>query len=388
MVRGLLVVGITVLLCMLRPCLAYGSPTFMGLGDLPGGSYFSSASGISPDGRYVVGISQSAASAGASYPYEAFFWSESTGMMGLGDLPGGEFSGIALDVSTSGVAVGYSATSTGDEPFRWSVADGMIGLGGLPGGPSPRGGASDITADGKTIVGGSAWGPSYQAFRWHESTGMTGLGYLPDGTTSFARTISDDGSTIAGECETPAGRRFFRWTTTDGLTGLGDPPAGYSGGAVFNVSANGRVVVGTLYRDTIDQDAFAWTPENGFAILGDLPGGARSASAYAVSEKGDVIIGRATSAQGTTSFFWNPTHGMRDLRDALVSDFGLDLADWPALYQPWDITPDGTTLIGWGTHTGFGAEAWIARIPEPSTWLFLALGAAFIIGRQRTASLH
>jgi probable HAF family extracellular repeat protein len=57
--------------------------TFTGLGDLPGGSFISLANGVSADGSVVVGRGASASG------NEASRWTSGTGMVGLGDLPGG-----------------------------------------------------------------------------------------------------------------------------------------------------------------------------------------------------------------------------------------------------------------------------------------------------------
>ena len=59
--------------------------SFQGLGDLPGGVFSSSAGGVSADGSVVVGSGTSANG------YEAFRWTQATGMVGLGDLSGGGF---------------------------------------------------------------------------------------------------------------------------------------------------------------------------------------------------------------------------------------------------------------------------------------------------------
>ena len=58
--------------------------SFTGLGDLTGGSFQSRAYGVSSDGSVVVGGSSSTSGT------EAFRWT-SSGMVGLGDLPGGFF---------------------------------------------------------------------------------------------------------------------------------------------------------------------------------------------------------------------------------------------------------------------------------------------------------
>src|SRR5437660_10580757 len=73
--------------------------TFQGLGDLPGGSGFSDARAVSPDGSVVVGGSNS------SSGYEAFRWTQTGGMIGLGDLPGPPFYSYAFGVSAYGSVV-------------------------------------------------------------------------------------------------------------------------------------------------------------------------------------------------------------------------------------------------------------------------------------------
>lgn len=93
------------------------------LGDLAGNNVGSDASGISANGKTVVG---SAASSGG---YEAFRWDEANGMIGLGDLPGGNFSSRASDVSADGtIVVGTSSTAQGVRAFVWSETTGMLDL--------------------------------------------------------------------------------------------------------------------------------------------------------------------------------------------------------------------------------------------------------------------
>ena len=56
---------------------------------------------------------------------------------GLGVLPGGEYPySKALDISADGsVVVGESLSANGLEAFRWSASTGMVGLGTLGGVP-------------------------------------------------------------------------------------------------------------------------------------------------------------------------------------------------------------------------------------------------------------
>jgi probable HAF family extracellular repeat protein len=62
---------------------AQGQATFQGLGDPPGGLVLSEATAVSADGQVVVGVSVVAGDTA-----QAFRWTEASGMVGLGDLPG------------------------------------------------------------------------------------------------------------------------------------------------------------------------------------------------------------------------------------------------------------------------------------------------------------
>src|SRR5262245_25705618 len=72
---------------LLEPDTARASAAFMGIGGV------SSALDVSADGSVVVGVSDF-----GSGP-EAFRWTEAGGMVGLGDLPGGDFWSLAWGVS-------------------------------------------------------------------------------------------------------------------------------------------------------------------------------------------------------------------------------------------------------------------------------------------------
>ena len=82
------------------------TPSFMGLGGLPGGAFESHGQAVSADGSVVVGRSDPKETG----LVQAFRWTLDGGMVPLGDLPGGRFSSNALGVSGDGsVVVGISA---------------------------------------------------------------------------------------------------------------------------------------------------------------------------------------------------------------------------------------------------------------------------------------
>lgn len=84
------------------------------------GATDSTANAISGDGKSIVGVSGG----------QAFLWTQGSGMIGLGDLPGGSFSSTALGVSYDGsVVVGWGTTTNGQEAFIWDSTNGMRNLG-------------------------------------------------------------------------------------------------------------------------------------------------------------------------------------------------------------------------------------------------------------------
>jgi probable HAF family extracellular repeat protein len=83
----------------------------------------SRALACSSDGAVIVGESTS-----PNGPLEAFRWA-SGGLVGLGDLPGGAFRSSALAVTAKGdKIVGWSEAADGERAFIWDAANGMRDL--------------------------------------------------------------------------------------------------------------------------------------------------------------------------------------------------------------------------------------------------------------------
>jgi probable HAF family extracellular repeat protein len=213
--------------------LSFGQQSsFQGLGDLPGGEFHSHAYGVSPDGSTVVGLSIKDAITGNS---EAFLWRDSTGMIGLGLLPG-SYNSLAYDVSFNGYVVvgrcGFGATGS-NQAFYWTESTGMVGLPDFHGFSFPtyceaRSGLADGTiavGSGSRDVGGKA---KPEACMWIQPESMTGLGYLPEGkaySRAFAMASMD--TVIVGDTlNSDSIYEAFRWTPSTGMVGLGGLPGG------------------------------------------------------------------------------------------------------------------------------------------------------------------
>ena len=163
------------------------------------------------------------------------------------------------------------------------------------------------------------------------------------------------------------------------MVGLGDLPGGEEGSVAYGVSADGSVIVGTADSASGLWEAFRW--ENGVMTgLGEGPRGGFDTSAYSVSGDGSVIVGIEGQwayvmhpIMTGRAFIWDADNGMRDLSDVLENDYGLDVTGW-ILGEPVGISADGLTIIGNGLNPNGHLEGWVATIPEPGTFLLLALG--------------
>ncbi|MCK5001056.1 MAG: hypothetical protein KAS23_16045 [Anaerohalosphaera sp.] len=334
--------------------------SFQGLGDLSGGGFESHAHAVSAAGSVVVGYSKS-----TNGP-EAFYWTESGGMKGLGFLPDTPMS-KARGVSHDGaLVVGYcSPAAYCYHAFLCAGPESEMQDLGEPPEPYVYSAAYGTSADGSVVVGRMSWFESYphvwvrEAFRWTQAEGMKGLGDLPGGSFySIALDVSADGSVVVGYSNTDWGDRAFRWTASEGIQDIGCLP-GNGTSRAWAVSADGSVVVGIS-----GNQAFRWTSSEGIQGLGYLPDGGNS-EAWDVSDDGLVIVGKGTTDLGDEeAFIWYANHSMWNLKDLLENDFELDLTGW-TLTRAEGISADGSTIVGFGTNPDGNKEGWIATCEPP-----------------------
>ena len=365
----LLAVGILLIIRNAQP--PTPSPHFAGLGDLPGGSANSMAFGVSADGTAVVGCGNSAAGV------EAFRWTRIRGMEGLG-FP------VAFAASADGsVVVGFRYSGNQAEPVRWTRDGGTFGLGKLP--DYQFGEATGISADGSIIIG------TYQSdsdeittcrFHWLPAHGVAGRPGLPEAfVRAEARAVSAVGTVVVGESRHKSGYdEAFRFRADKGMVRLGVVPGDLSSVA-HGVSADGSVIVGS--SSGTGTQAFRWTQETGMIGLGTLPDGSRNSSARGVSADGSVIVGQCNGEAGFEAFIWDVTHGMRSVRQVLVSQFGLgaNLRGWK-LRAATAVSADGLVVVGYGMNPRGNLEAWLAYLGDEHRPLALMAAKPAIAGTR------
>ena len=359
---------------------------FTGLGDLPGGDFRSTADAVSADGSVVVGTSRVGSGVEGN---RAFRWTASGGMEELGGLPDlGSYYSWAHDVSADGsVVVGQIRSSAGNEAFRWSESTAMVGLGDLPGG-KVRSNAYGVSADGSVVVGVGDDSDGTQAVRWTEQGQILPLGNLQGTTGGYGLAVSADGSTIVGYCR---GFKAFRWTQETGTLSLGDLLGGPVASQALGVSADGSVIVGDSAGENTtgyaSHEAFRWTQETEMVGLGSLPGGTPQSTAAGVSADGSIVVGQSdmlASWEGGVPIIWDAEHGMRNLHELLIDDYGLgeSLQGW-TLERATGVSADGRVIVGWGTNPAGQPEAWLAVVPEPSSIALLGIALLGLLAYAR-----
>jgi uncharacterized membrane protein len=318
--------------------------------------------------------------------------------MGLGDLPGGSISSFASGLSDDGrVIIGMSRSDAGDETYRWTAETGLEPLNLLEGqNYFDTSNVTALSADGTVIVGyGSGNAASREGFRWTQETGMVSLGsefFSRELLFSLARDVSADGMVVVGTadfspCDDDCGYSF-RWTAETGMV-HGEPTLVESD--AYAVSGDGLVVVGGGDFRHLGQDlsGFRWTEETGNELF-EVSGRAVSYDGSVIAgyenlwtENGSISLGQFFEPSGMTAdgsvivgserfsgeaLYWDSENGTQKLVDVFTNQFGLDVAGWTLADERYDeiyISADGRTIAGSGVNPSGKLEAWIATIPGP-----------------------
>jgi len=170
---------------------------------------------------------------------------------------------------------------------------------------------------------------------------LTWLGTL-GGAWSYAYDISPDGRVVVGVAQNERlSPRPFLWTAVDGMRDLGT--LGGTGGEARAVSADGMVVVGIAEDGNGRWRAFRWRAGVGMADLGTL-GGAWSAG-LALSRDGAFTAGWADNGAGNI-------RAVRWASDGQLEELGTLGGLQSAAYG---ISADGAIVVGWA-HEASGAR--------------------------------
>jgi probable HAF family extracellular repeat protein len=316
------------------------------------------ATGMSPNGRYIVGADNFDV---WYYDHTTQSWTGTSGV-GSGGATAKIANGPAISANFSNLTTGV-----GTEPSRWTAATGawanLGNLGSISG--LSTGTAYDISGDGAVVVG-LAWVTPGQAhaFRWSAATGMVDLA-PGSGVSSRANGVSNDGLTVVGWQSPGSTRRATRWQngvqTFLGTLSTTNPQFGPS--EAYAVNANGDVIVGESTGLT-----FRWTPSGGMVSLGGVAGYPICAL-LSVSDDGSTCVGIASNGPfDSRAIVWRPEYGPNVLllSDVLLAEGVGDVANW-TLRSAVDVSADGQVIAGWGIGTSGQTESFrvvLPRVPE------------------------
>nr|AQQ74883.1 hypothetical protein [uncultured bacterium] len=336
---------------MLLTNFAFGQASFQGLGDLPGGVFQSIAVDVSGDAQVIVGGGRT-----NSGP-EACRWIRQPDrtwlLQPIGDLPGGSVSARADAASFDGsVVVGFGNSSKGNEAFRWTPTGGFEPLGDVGSGDFFSV-ASGVSPDGATVVGRGTGDNGSEPVIWPAGAGSAqalGGAFV----AGFANAVSGDGSIVVGTIHVNDSTNQLvhavRWDNgVMNILAFDTTPASQPNCSAVGISDNGKYVVGSN-----NGEAFILTA-GGMTILG--PGGATD-----VAEDGSRVVGVNTTSS-IRAFIWDAATGYRDLKDHLTKDHSLDLTGWE-LHIAYGISNDGTTIVGQGKNPSGQIEGWVVVLPD------------------------
>ena len=271
-----------------------------------------------------------------------------------GALPEGVSAGGA-------VVVGGSAQGGG---FYWMPTTGVISTGGV--------GASEVSRDGRTIVGTAIGSRVFQAAIWLRAAewrllGSFGASAAPcDASLSSALGTSSDGRVVVGLAWNGCTlSHAFRWEESTGMVDLGSSVAGRPSVAT-NVSGDGRVVVGNQTQATGFTQGARWV--EGRQELMPGPDGFVG-TANATNIDGTVIVGRIcspaaqrpTDANFQSAWVWT-RNGTRCLPAP-----ALRVSPGPLIIVEANATSDDGRVIGGGQNVGGSPDSnaviWIDNSP-------------------------
>ncbi len=366
---------VTLFALMIGPAGAAPVYSLIDLGELPGGSNYSAAYGISANGLYVTGDSSMTSNG------RAFRWDNGTGMSDLGGFPGYNSDSIGRGVNSAGQVVGGSLHDLNRIQAFLLEGGTMTQLPGLP--DFTRESTATGINDFGQISGYATDGFSDRAVRWTEEDGAQNLGGILATVYSRGYAINDAGQ-VVGYYNDGSGDRAFLWHPVTGMLDLGAVSGGDDFSQAYGISNTNVDSLDALYPGSVvgmeDNIAFLWTPTGGMISLGSIPGGRDWESAgFGVNIYGQVVGYSDEGPGDDRAFLWQSDLGMLDLTTLLdASGAGWQLTSARAIN-------DNGWIVGSGFNSAENAEhAYllipVAAVPEPSSLLLFSLGSIIAAG--------
>lgn len=336
------------------------NPNFCGLSGTAGWSGVR----VSGDGRTVATVVYQPGFTNGAVDRRAARWTESTGTVAISPVLQGNYGVVGL--SADGETI-YG------ESWRWRRNGGYQSL--LPQltvGQFQQRIVFGCSLDGATVSAIQGIFPADgDLLRWNIDTAppvvAPRLPNYPNGYFYFS-CISPDGQTVGGTAKRNSGSPFlsdsFRAVVArpDRVIEIGNESEQCG---VTSMSLDGSVAVGFVEESAIVR-AFRWDATTGLSYLDGTGPAADGSYARATNLDGSVVVGDYIDfgQPGTRAFLWTEDSGLVDLREELVTRYGLgrELARW-TLLTATDVSFDGRVIVGQGINENGCEQAFLIRFP-------------------------
>ncbi|WP_211453601.1 hypothetical protein [Collimonas antrihumi] len=251
------------------------------------------ATAVNADGSVIVGLLQYAVEE-RSRPFR---WTAETGLVDLTKAnPQLEnFYPVALSADGTIMAGRVRLLNQGARTRAAIVSNGVLTYLGSPQNTREDSDVTAMTPNGDIVVGHiNADGTSNRAFLWKKNEGMKDITTIKGHfLSSYATNVSADGSTVVGSVFADGVNHAFQWTEKNGMKDLG---------ALTNdedekleaiaVSGNGALVFGISSRRSVsERRLFQWSVNKGMVDLGPAPGNIDTSYIAGTSSDGSILTG-------------------------------------------------------------------------------------------------
>jgi len=214
---------------------------------------------------------------------------------------------------------------------------------------------------------------------------MVGLG-----SDNAANAISPNGSIIAGSTSRfgqPGPSFAAFWTEgSNNWTSIGEPISGggYSNSA-DGIADNGTLIINSSTSRFVPPEL--WSPDTGYTDLGAVSGSTQANIAYDISADGRVVVGfeDGTCDHCQQAWIWDDADGKRYIADLLAAE-GIDTSNWTDLKAATSVSADGSLIVGPGLGTDGEVHGWLlnmAPVPLPPALYLFGSGLLGMIGVAR-----
>ena len=267
-----------------------------------------------------------------------------------------DFSGVSGDGE---IIVGRLTQDSMDEsytPFKYMVATGEIEL-------LPRRDDFELTSagivsgDGTVVWGTARLGGDIVNVVWREGEDVQVLDFDSLGIGEGIAAAPDNALWLFADGV------YYPFEDRVGMRSLPQPPDSLR---IRAVSSSGDVAAGTA-----NEEAARWDLDGEVELLGKLPGFERS-GARGISSDGKLVFGEVrdppNGPQEIRAVIWDAHHGMRQLEEALLEEYGLETHPW-GMQRIGGMSEDRMTITGYSREnraaSGSDGEMWVVQLDWP-----------------------